>query len=125
MMVDTDVIIWASRGNTRAANALNNAKGLTLSAVTYMEVVQGVRSKQELRDFQKALRIWRATVVHVNEPISQQAMFLVERYGLSHSLYLADALVAATAVHDGSPLFTGHAKHYGVVPDLDVLTFSP
>lgn len=125
MMVDTDVIIWASRGNTRAANALNNAKGLTLSAVTYMEVVQGVRSKQELRDFQKALRIWRATVVHVNEPISQHAMFLVERYGLSHSLYLADALVAATAIHNGEPLFTGNAKHYAVVPDLGISAFRP
>ena len=125
MIVDTDVLIWASRGNARAAKTLEQGEGFRLSAVTYMEVVQGVRNKQELRDFQKALRLWSAEVVHIGEPVSQQAMFLVERYGLSHSLYLADALVAATAIHHGEPLFTGNAKRYAAIPDLELLEFSP
>lgn len=125
MIVDTDVLIWASRGNARAAKALQKAKGFRLSAVTYMEVVQGVRNKREFSAFQKALRIWSATIVHVNESISQHAMFFVERYGLSHSLYLADAFIAATAMHYGEPLLTANAKHYGVIPDLEIVEFAP
>ena len=49
MLVDTDVLIWNLRGNRAAAQRLDDAPGFWLSAVTYMELVQGMRNKQELR----------------------------------------------------------------------------
>ena len=125
MIVDTDVLIWASRGNAKAVRVLDQNRGFRISVVTYAEIIQGARDKTEVQKFQKALRLWGATVLHMNESISQHAMFFVERYALTHSLHLADALVAATAMHYGEVLLTGNRKHYGVVPDLTVQEFQP
>ena len=36
---------------------------------------------------------------------------------------VADALIAATALQQGLRLLTGNAKHYGVIPGLDVMKF--
>ena len=125
MIVDTDVLIWASRGHARAADVLAQNQGFRVSVVTYAEVIQGCRDAEEVRKFQKALRLWAATVLHVNESISQHAAFFVERYALSHSVHLADAVVAATAMHYGDVLLTGNRKHYAVIPDLELRDFRP
>ncbi len=125
MIVDTDVLIWASRGNMKAVRALNRRRGFRISVVTYAEVFEGVRDKDEARKFQQGLRAWDATVIHVNESISQHAMFFVERYALSHSMHLADALVAASAMHYGEELLTCNKKHYAVIPDLQLRVFRP
>ena len=125
MIVDTDVLVWASRGNERAAHALEQNRGFRISVVTYAEIIQGARDMDEVRKFQKALRLWTSTVLHVNESISQHAMFFVERYALSHSVHLADALIAATAMHYGDIVLTGNRKHYAVIPDLEIREFRP
>ncbi|MEW6357257.1 MAG: type II toxin-antitoxin system VapC family toxin [Planctomycetota bacterium] len=125
MMMDTDVLIWASRGNARAVDVLSKQQGFYLSVVAYMEMVQGVRSKQELAALQKALRLWSARVLHITDAISQRAMFLMERHSLSHALTLADALIAATALQHQEPLLTSNAKHYGAIPGLTLLRFTP
>ena len=72
MIVDTDVLIWGARGNQRAARLLEQNRGFRISMVTYAEILEGVRDRDEARGFQKALRIWAAAVLHVNESISQQ-----------------------------------------------------
>jgi predicted nucleic acid-binding protein len=63
MLVDTDVLIWNLRGNARAADRLDAMPGFLVSAVTYMELVQGVRDKSELRALRQALSFWSARVV--------------------------------------------------------------
>ncbi len=125
MIVDTDVLIWASRSNKPAVCALEQNRGFRISVVTYAEIIQGARDMDEVRKFQKGLRFWAATILHVNESISQHAMFFVEHYALSHSVHLADALIAATAIHHGEPLLTGNRKHYAVVRDLALQEFRP
>ena len=61
MLVDTDVLIWNLRGNARAADRLDAMQGFLLSAATYMELVQGVRDKSELRALRQALSFWSAS----------------------------------------------------------------
>jgi predicted nucleic acid-binding protein len=41
MLFDTDVIIWAFRGNSEAQHEINNAKPRQISIITYMELLQG------------------------------------------------------------------------------------
>ncbi|MDZ7804423.1 MAG: hypothetical protein U5K34_10635 [Thiohalophilus sp.] len=55
ILVDTDVLIWNLRGNHKAADLLDTHPGFSLSAVSYTELVQGVRNKQELRLIKQAL----------------------------------------------------------------------
>ena len=79
MLVDTDVLIWNLRGNARAADRLDAMPGFLVSAVTYMELVQGVRDKSELRALRQALSFWSARVVQMDEAISARACFLCEQ----------------------------------------------
>jgi hypothetical protein len=124
MLVDTDVLIWNMRGNAKAAELLDNHSGFAISAVTYMELVQGLGDKQEFRALRQALVFWNATIVQVDESISSRACFLVEQHALPHSLYLADALIGATALERGDTLLTGNMKHYRAIDGLSLQAFT-
>jgi len=123
MLIDTDVIIWHMRGNEAACAALDANPRFHLSVISYMELVQGMRNKRELRALRRALRQWRAEIIYVNEEISSKAMFYVEQHYLSHSVQLADALIGATAVTCGLSLLTGNDKHYKIIKEVDVKKF--
>ena len=125
MLIDTDVIIWYMRGNANALKTIEKYKGFTISVVTYMELVQGMRNKKELNSLRKALHIWNAQILYISEEISVKAMFYVEQHFLSHSMQLADALIGATAIAYGNPVLTGNDKHYKVLKDLEVKRFRP
>jgi len=125
MLVDTDVLIWNFRGSERAAQALDQLAAISLSAVSYMELLQGLRDKSELRALRQAIRYWRADILHLDHDISSRAMYLVETYSLSHGLQIADALIASTALSVGLPLFTANDKHYRFIDDLEIKIFRP
>ncbi len=125
MLIDTDVIIWYMKGNSKAFKIIEESKGFNISVITYMELVQGMRNKHELAALRKALKSWQATILYVNEDISNRAMFYVEQNFLSHSLQLADALIAATATSCGVPLLTGNTKHYKILKDIQLNKFKP
>jgi predicted nucleic acid-binding protein len=125
MLIDTDVIIWYMRGNANSQNALEKNKGFRMSVITYMELVQGLRNKNELAALRKALKSWDTKIIYITEEISSKAMFYVEQHYLSRSMQLADALIGATAVSHGLPLLTGNAKHYKVIKEAKLSKFKP
>ena len=123
MIVDTDVLIWYSRGHQKAIDVIHSLDRFSLSVVTYIEIIQGVRNKKELNAFKKALGILNAQVIQIDELISTKAMFYVEQYALSHTMELADALIGASAVIKQLPLITGNEKHYKHLPEIKVQKF--
>lgn len=125
ILVDTDVFVWYMRGNARAAAALEGLPGISLSVVTYIELVQGMRSRRELAALRTTLAALDAKILQIDELVSAKAMFYVEQHFHSHSLRLADALIAATAVTAGFALLTANTKHYIPVRDLEVRRFRP
>jgi predicted nucleic acid-binding protein len=48
MLVDTDVLVWHLRGYAEATRRLDHLPQLTLSAMSYLELLQGMRNKAEL-----------------------------------------------------------------------------
>lgn len=125
MLIDTDVLIWYFKGNEKAYQAVERAGNFSLSAVTYMELVQGMRNKHELNNLRHGLHGWNARIIHISEEISAKATFYVEQHFLSHSMQLADALIGATAIVHGMPLLTGNDKHYKVMGNLQLRKFRP
>lgn len=125
VLVDTDVLIWFLRGRESAREALEACDSVELSAVTYMELVQGVRSKEELRLLRLTIRRngWR--VLPLTENIGQRATVYLENHALSDGMRLADALIAASAVESGAVLLTGNDRHYKCVPGLALDRYEP
>ncbi len=125
MLVDTDVLIWHLRGYAQATRRLDELGALTLSAVSYLEVLQGMRNKAELVAVKKMLQHRAATLLPVSEVITQRAIELMESITLSHGLQMGDALIAATALDHGLPVLTANVKHFGAVQGLTVEAFNP
>jgi len=125
MVIDTDVLIWYMKGNEKAYKAIENSKNFYISVVTYMELVQGMRNKNELNNLRRALHIWNSKILYISEEISVKAMFFVEQHYLSHSIQLADALIGATAISYGLPILTGNDKHYKILKDIRIKKFRP
>jgi predicted nucleic acid-binding protein len=125
MIVDTDVLIWYLKGNENAFEVIEELNKFSISVVTYMELVQGMRNKNELNRLRQALKIWNTKIIYISEDISAKAMFFVEQHFLSHSMQLADALIAATAVFCGEPVLTANDRHYRVLTDLQIKKFRP
>ncbi len=125
MIIDTDVLIWYMRGNESAYQIIEKLTEFNISVITYMELVQGMRNKNELNSLRKALHVWNTKILYISEEISAKAMFLVEQHYLSHSLQLADALIGSTAIHYGLPLMTANDKHYRIIKGLKIKKFKP
>jgi predicted nucleic acid-binding protein len=125
MLIDSDVLIWYIRGNKNAQNAINNNIPFKISVINYMEVIQGVKDKRELKLLQKYLKKWSVDIMQINESISTRAMFLVEDYFLSHSLELGDAIIASTALENQETILTGNDKHYKFIPNIQIQKFKP
>ena len=125
MLFDTGVVIWALRGNMRAADAIDGADRLSLSVVSYMELLQGARNKQDLRMTKAFLSDLGFDIVPLSENIGHRAAIYIEEYGLRSHLGVPDALIGATAAETGSVLCTGNAKDYRAIADVDVKTFRP
>lgn len=125
MIIDTDVLVWYLRGNTRAKAIVEDAMPFSVSVVTYMELVQGMKDKDELRKFQKQMLKWNTNVIQIDQSISSRAMFYVQEYSLSHSMMLADALIAATAVQHSEVLVTANDRRYKFIPTIECKKFNP
>ena len=125
MLFDTDVIIWALRGNTRAAAAIDRANSLELSIVSYMELVRGVRNKRELHATRAALARLDVQILALSENIGHRASIYLEEYALKSNIGIPDALIAATAVENGQPLCTANARDYRSIAEVQVKVFRP
>jgi len=123
MLFDTDVLIWYMRGNTKAAAIIEEFPAKSISVITYMELLQGVRNKDEIklvRDFLKDLDF---VVIPLTENIGHRASVYMEQYCLKADMCLSDALIAATAVENNLPVCTGNSRHYKPIGELQIKTF--
>ena len=125
MIFDSDVLIWAIRGNEKAARAITSANDRALSVVSLMELLQGARSKLEVRQIHRSLNSLHFRVLPLSETIGDTAVELIGQYALSHGLELGDALIAATAIEAGVPLYTANVKHFRQIRTLAHIAFRP
>jgi len=49
ILIDSDVLIWLTRGHPGAMTRLMQIKPWRISTITYLEIAQGCRSKDELQ----------------------------------------------------------------------------
>lgn len=125
MIFDTDVLIWLLRGDRGAARLMESQSDRAASIVSAMELVQGARTRDEIKVIHQFIRQSGIRLLPVNESISHVALSLIEAYGLGEGLRVADALIAATAREAAWPLATGNARHFKAIAGLELKVFRP
>ena len=125
MLFDTDVLIWALRGSKKAAKEIDGVESRFISAVNYMELMQGARNKREQILLKQFLNELGFVVLPITEAISHRAMVFIEEYALQSGIQLADALVFATACEHSLTLCSANQKHFRNIQSLDSKVFKP
>lgn len=125
MLIDSDVLIWLTRGHAGAQATLETISPWRISVVTYIELAQGCRNQQELRQVKQGLLAANTQIIPISADISELAMTLIDNYALTSGLRLADALIAATAIEAKLTLLTANAKHFKQIEQLKIQSFNP
>ena len=125
MIFDTDIFIWAQRGNEKAAKLFEKEEEKYLSVQTYMELLQNAKNKTQHKYTKDFLTAFGFIVLPLTENIGHRASIYVEEYTLSSSLGSGDAIIAATAVENNMILASSNAKHFRVIKELQFKAFKP
>jgi predicted nucleic acid-binding protein len=123
-MVDTDILIDVGRGVDQAVKYLERLEAenkLAISSITQMELIVGCQSKTELRTTERFLS--RFEIIHLNEYTSNLAVELLREYRLSHGLLIADAFIAATAMHRNLQFVSKNEKDYRFIAEIKLLAY--
>lgn len=125
MLFDTDVLIWYLRGNTKAARRIDEAPDRHLSVVSYMELLQGARSRREVKVLKSFLVDVGLRLLPLSEDIGHRGSIYMEEYCLKVAMGMGDVLIAATAVENQLVLCTANDKHYKPISELEIRRFRP
>lgn len=113
ILYDSDVIIEILRGRSGVVEAARDLEGSGVptfcTAISWAEIFAGLRPGEEhpTQAFFEA----RGEIV-LDGSVGRRAGAYLHRYGKSHGVEVADALVAAAAVGSGLRLWTLNRKHY-------------
>ncbi|MEZ4824771.1 MAG: type II toxin-antitoxin system VapC family toxin [Bacteroidia bacterium] len=118
VLCDTNILISAFNGREDTIEKLNQIglSEIVLSAVTVMELFQGMSNKSELVKIKKQIRFY--DVVQIDRNISEKAIEFVEKFKLSLGLQIPDAIIGATGVVYQIPLFTYNVKDFHFLPGI-------
>lgn len=125
MIFDTDIFIWAQRGNEKAAKIMEDSAVRCLSVQTYMELLQCAKDKKQHQQVKSFLHTFGFVVLPLTENIGHRASIYVEEYTLYSALRAGDAIIAATAVENDLPLATSNQKHFKIIKELQLKVFKP
>lgn len=119
-LLDSDVVIWHLRGKApvvEKVNALSRQGRLGLSAITRAEIMAGLRERERAAtlSFLNACQ-----VLSVDAEVADQGGEMLRQFQAQGiTLSLPDALIGATAIQAGIPLYTCNVRHYPS-PEIDV-----
>ena len=122
ILCDTNIFISAFNGRQDAIDQLNKIglEQIALSAITVMELYQGMGNKNELTQMKKRIKYY--DVVQIDSAIPTTAIELSETSRLSHGLQIPDALIAATSIVYQIPLHTYNLKDFNFIAEIRLHT---
>lgn len=121
ILCDTNILIHVFNGRQITIDRLIEfgLEEVALSAITVMELYQGMGNKTEMAQMKKKLRYY--DVIKIDASISMLATDLIESYKLSHSLQIPDALIGATAIIHQISFFTYNVKDFDFMPGIHLV----
>ena len=119
VLIDTDVFVRIFRGDASLKQKVD-ALDAGVSAIVYLELLQGALNKRQARDTEAYLA--RFALLHLTPSISARAIDIVRSYSQTSGLRLADALIAATCLEENLPLLSFNIKDFRQVQGLTLMT---
>ena len=117
ILVDTDILIKVFRGNVLLKKQIDKIHGkFGISVITVFELYEGANSQRKIQELNKQLKVYQ--IFYLNEEISLRAIQLYKLYKSKKNLYVADTLIAATAIENNLELFTENKKDYDFINEL-------
>ncbi len=105
-ILDSDVLIDFLQGRKEAQQEFRNYEKWEISVITWMEVMSGVESKDEIKE---CLNFLDGLVVHpLIERVAEEAVSLRRKFRLR----LPDAVIWATAREQGCLLVTRNSRDF-------------
>lgn len=119
IIVDTDIVIKIFRGDKEKREFLEPIQDkLGLSVITAMELMNGAKSRKREFDVSKAIKAY--FLLPLSNSIGTKAFSIIKKYHLQHSISVADALIAATAMENNLPLYTDNISDYVFITELQL-----
>ncbi len=119
LLLDTDVLIDYLRSRQEAVTYIENLTApLVMSAITLAEMYAGVREGAERTALDTFVQAF--TILPVDDEVAVLGGLYRRDYGKSHSVGLADALIAATAEKHNATLVTLNNKHFPMLANVIV-----
>jgi hypothetical protein len=117
ILPDTDVLVDFFRGRSKAVAFINShSDRIILSAVVVAELFAGAKGSAEEGSLEEFVSLF--PVVPVNVKIAKAGGLCKSKFGESHGVGLADAILAATAEAENAELKTLNTKHYPMLRGL-------
>ncbi len=119
--MDTDILIWVLRGKEEIKKKLTKAVietegSLYITPIQIAEIYAGVRKSEEetTKRFLNSFNL-----IPIDAEIGQLAGRFISQYRKSHSVELADAIIAAASVINNFKLWTLNRKHYPMIKERE------
>ena len=66
MIFDTDILVWIQRGNLKASAIFSEESNRNISILSYMELIQCAKDKNQIRTIGKLVRDYSINVLPVS-----------------------------------------------------------
>jgi len=117
ILLDTDILVDFFRGHVKAVAFINDTSDrIILSAIVVAELFAGVKGSAEQGTLEEFVSLFR--VVPVSAEIAKAGGLYKSKFGKSHGVGLADAILAATVEAENAELKTLNTKHYPMLKGL-------
>ncbi len=117
-LLDTNVLSKIFYGSVAVKNFVDSLDA-GIETIIYIECIQGSISNSDKKRIKKSLK--NVKFYNLTNDIAQRAIELVDTYSNSDGLLLADAVIAATALHYDLILVTYNLKDVQFIKGLKVL----
>ncbi len=116
-LIDTDMLIDISRGNGDAADFVDGLpEEIFIGRISAMELIIGARNKRDQKVIEEFISVY--SIKELSESIGREAHQRLKQYAKSHSLTMADALIAATAIVNHLDLVSKNEKNFRPIKEL-------
>ena len=124
VLLDTDILIELAKKNRKIVSHIKKIgeTNICISKISVLEMYIGAFDKNELRKIKLFLNDF--SQLSVGNSIIDRTIDLIDKYCLSHTLYINDAIIAATAIKYNTPLYTLNIKDFKFIKGLELWNYS-